>query len=112
AFAQGARLVTAHGPAGVGKTRLSQEYGLSVVRGSGSMRGGVWFCDLASAQSVEGIAEAVGKGLGLNLTQSDPVAQVHMALKLRGSMMLILDNFEQVVAFGPESIGTWLKDTA
>ena len=55
----GARLVSVLGIGGTGKTRLVTRYGRSWL---GEFPGGVWFCDLAPARSVDGIASAVAQG--------------------------------------------------
>jgi len=108
-FAEGARLVTVMGPGGVGKTRFTQEFGLRVV---GSYSGGVWFCDLTEARTVDGVCHAVGMGMGIPLTTADGVAQIHAAMRMRGAMLIVLDNFEQVTEFAAATVGVWMKDTS
>jgi len=110
-FQGGSRLVTVMGPGGVGKTRLTQEFGLQEAGRSGAYAGGVWFCDLTESRSLESLATAVGRGLGLHLTQADPVQQVYSALRMRGPMLVILDNFEQVSEHAATSVGAWMRDT-
>ena len=48
----GARLITVLGPGGTGKTRLVRRYGWSWL---GDWPGGVYFCDLSDARSLDGI---------------------------------------------------------
>jgi hypothetical protein len=55
----GARLLTVLGPSGTGKTRLACRYGWSWL---GDWPGGVCFCDLSEARSVEGILPGAGAG--------------------------------------------------
>jgi len=101
----GARLVSVLGIGGVGKTRL-------VTRFAWTRRtdypGGVWFCDLSQARSVNGIVFAVAQGLEVPLGQSDPVVQLGQAIAGRGNCLVILDNFEQVAKFAEETLGRWL----
>ncbi len=127
-FDEGVRLVTLLGPGGVGKTRFSQEFGLRVAGGSMSSSTNapsstrskvdgdtnppsIHFCDLTEARSVEGICHGVAQGVGVPLTTADAIGQIHAALKLRGAMLVILDNFEQVTEFADETIGLWLQGT-
>ena len=62
----------------------------------GDFPGGVWFCDLAQARSVDGIVNAVAQGLDVPLGSDDPVVQLGHAIAGRGRCLVILDNFEQV----------------
>lgn len=90
----GARLVTVTGPGGTGKTRLVRRYGRAW---RGDWPGGVHFCDLSEARSLEGVLNAVAVGLGVPLLQGDAAVQLGHAISARGRCLLILDNFEQVV---------------
>jgi predicted ATPase/Tfp pilus assembly protein PilF len=102
----GARLVSLAGPGGTGKTRLAVRFGWAWL---GEFPGGAWFCDLTPARSLEGIAHAVATTLQVPLGRDDLVEQIGRALAGRGRCLVILDNFEQVVAFAEESLGTWLS---
>ena len=64
--------------------------------GSATSPGGVWFCDLSQAPSLDGIVDAVGRGLDVPLGREDPVVQLGHAIAGRGRCLVILDNFEQV----------------
>ena len=101
----GARLVSVLGVGGTGKTRLALRYGRSWL---GEFPGGVWFCDLAPARSIDDIGSAVAQGLGVPLGSDDPVAQIGTAIARRGACLVILDNFEQVARFGRQTLGHWL----
>ena len=105
----GARLVSVLGVGGTGKTRVAIRYGRSWL---GDFQGGVWFCDLAPARSIEDIASAVAQGLEIPLGRDDPVAQIGGAIAGRGPCLLILDNFEQVVRFAGQTLGHWLAQAA
>jgi len=100
------RLLTLLGPAGTGKTRLAVRHGRQHLD---RFPGGVWFCDLSEARSIEGIATAVATALDVPLGRDDPVVQLGHAIAGRGRCMAILDNFEQVVAHAAETAGRWVE---
>jgi predicted ATPase/class 3 adenylate cyclase len=104
-FDQGARLVSVLGIGGGGKTRLATRFGWSWL---GDYPGGVWFCDLAPARTVEGLVSAVAQGLELPLGQEDPVVQIGQALAGRGRCLLILDTFEHLARWAEQTVGRWL----
>jgi predicted ATPase/class 3 adenylate cyclase/Tfp pilus assembly protein PilF len=104
-FNAGARLVTVLGVGGTGKTRLVTRFGWSSPE---DFPGGVWFCDLAQARSVDGILHAVALGLNVPLGNEDPVTQLGRAIAGRDECLVILDNFEQVARHADETIGRWL----
>ena len=99
-----ARLVTLHGPGGMGKTRLALRHAWAW---RGNFPGGVWFCDLAQARSLDSVLQAVGMALDVPLG-ADPVGQLGRAIAGRERCLLILDNFEQVTRHAAETVGRWL----
>ena len=101
----GARLVSVLGIGGTGKTRLVTRLGWDSL---GSFPGGVWFCDLSQARSLDGIVHAVAHGLELPLGKDDPVTQIGHAIAGRGRCLVILDNFEQVARHAEDTLGRWL----
>ena len=105
----GARLVSVLGIGGTGKTRLATRYGWSRL---GDFPGGVWFCDLAPARSLDGIVNAVAQGLNVPLGRDDPVVQLGDAISGRGRCLVILDNFEQVARDAERTLGRWLSRAA
>ncbi|MEP6874622.1 MAG: tetratricopeptide repeat protein [Burkholderiales bacterium] len=105
-FEDGARLVSVLGIGGTGKTRLATRFAWSRL---GDYPGGVWFCDLSQARSVDGIHFAVAQGLDVPLGQTDPVVQLAHAIAGRGECLVILDNFEQVARHAEETLGRWLE---
>ena len=100
------QLVTLLGPGGTGKTRLALEYGWhSLPR----WPGGVWFCDLAEARTLDGLAYAVADALNVSLGRDDPVVRLGDALSARGKTLVILDNFEQIAEHAETVLGSWLR---
>ena len=102
----GARLISVLGIGGTGKTRLVTRLGWDSL---GSFPGGVWFCDLSQARSLDGIVHAVAQGLEVPLGKDDPVTQIGHAIAGRGRCLVILDNFEQVARHAEETLGRWLS---
>lgn len=114
-FRQGVRLITLLGPGGTGKTRLSLQFGTQLVShfnadgDKGHRRGGVWFCDLTEATDVDSICSAVARSLGVPLMPGDAVQQLGHAILARGEVLLVLDNFEQIVAHGGATVARWMR---
>ena len=108
-FDQGNRLVTLLGPGGTGKTRLARRYGAGWL---GEWPGGVCFCDLSEARSLDGIYFAVASALGVPLSREDPAMQLGHAIAGRGRCLVIVDNFEQVVEHAAATVGRWLDRAA
>lgn len=93
-----ARLVTLTGPGGIGKSRLSIDVAQRVVDDFG---GGVHFVDLAPVRDPALVITAIAQGLGVRDTGDGPIDdKLRVALKRR-RMLLVLDNFEQVIAAAP-----------
>ena len=105
-FDNGARLVSLLGIGGCGKTRVAMRFGWQWL---GDFPGGVWFCDLASARSIEGLFSAVAQGLDVPLGQDDPVQQLGHAIAGRGACLMVLDNFEQLARHAEGTLGRWLE---
>jgi predicted ATPase/class 3 adenylate cyclase/Tfp pilus assembly protein PilF len=108
-FEAGARLVSLLGIGGVGKTRLARRYGWTWL---GDYPGGVWFCDLSSARSLESVCQAVAQGLDVPLGRTDPLVQLGDALSGRGRCLVILDNYEQVIDLAEATLGRWIERAA
>ncbi len=91
------RLLTLTGAGGVGKTRLALR--LATVL-EPEYPDGVWFVPLAQVVDPEQVASAITLALGLSeADERAPLAR--LATYLRGPrLLLVLDNFEQVVAAG------------
>jgi predicted ATPase len=98
------RVITITGPPGIGKTRLGTQLGREMLS---HFSGGCWFANLVEAVTVTGIAHAIFQAFGLSLSSAQKTQQESLVelLQPRGDLLLILDNFEQVVAFAGETLG-------
>lgn len=91
-------LVTLTGPGGVGKTRLSLQVAAELIE---DFPDGVWFVDLAQAGDPALVTPTIAQALavresgGLSLRDS---LKAHLRDK---HLLLILDNFEQVISAAP-----------
>jgi len=88
------RLVTLHGPGGIGKTRVAQEV---ARRYAGAQAGGVWFVDLSALSEAPQLATAIANAANLQLgvTEKDASVELLRALAPR-DMLLVLDNCEHL----------------
>jgi predicted ATPase/DNA-binding CsgD family transcriptional regulator len=92
------RLVTLTGPGGVGKTSLAVQV---AARQAGGFVDGVCFVSLAPVRDPDLLAPAIAQVLGLpDSGGATPIALLkdHLA---RRQLLLLLDNFEQLVAGAP-----------
>jgi predicted ATPase/class 3 adenylate cyclase/Tfp pilus assembly protein PilF len=93
-----ARLVTLTGPGGTGKTRLAVQIGAEVVE---SFADGVWFVPLAAVAGPDLVVSAIAQPLGVREVPGQTLLETAEET-LRGKhTLLILDNFEHVVAAAP-----------
>ena len=99
------RLVTLVGPSGVGKTHLAMHLAIERVAAS-RQGGGVWSCDLALAKSAADVAGTVAAAIGAEVGTDG----VGAALAMRGRILVVLDNFEHLVADARDTIGRWLAE--
>ncbi|HEY3079371.1 MAG TPA: tetratricopeptide repeat protein [Chloroflexota bacterium] len=93
------RLLTLTGPGGIGKTRLALQI---AADGLDDFEDGVFLIRLESIRDPGLLTTAVAQVLGLQTSDHRPAAgAVHDYLRNK-SLLLILDNFEQVVAAAPQ----------
>jgi predicted ATPase len=88
-----ARLVTLHGPGGVGKTRLALEV---AERTGGSYRDGVCFCDLAAVTEPHAVVRALATAAGLSERAFQRLDDQLVEQLADRHLLLILDNCEHV----------------
>ncbi len=84
------RLVTLVGPGGVGKTRLAVE---AATRAVATYADGTLFVDLAPVRNEQLVLGTIGRETGGGDRPADVIADRRM--------LLVLDNFEQIVSAGP-----------
>jgi predicted ATPase/class 3 adenylate cyclase len=102
-----ARLVTLTGPGGTGKTRLA----LAVAeRVRDRYPDGVWFVDLSAIAEPGLVASAIAQVLGVREGEGQSLASVLTARLRERQVLLVLDNFEQVVE-AASLVGELLTET-
>jgi predicted ATPase/DNA-binding CsgD family transcriptional regulator len=90
----GVRLLTLTGPGGVGKTRLALRVAEALAA---DFVDGVAFVSLAAIRDPDLVASAIAQALGVREARDRPVAE-GVKRHLRGrALLLVLDNFEQVL---------------
>ena len=104
-FEAGARLVSVLGMGGSGKTRLATRFASTWL---GEFPGGVWFCELSQARTLNDIYLAIAQGLEMRLAKADAALELAEAIQARGPCLLILDNCEQVARFANDTLGKLL----
>lgn len=86
----GARLLTLTGPGGSGKTRLAIEVAAELVP---EFKGGVFWVELAPIDEAELLVEEISRTIGAREDLARHIGE--------RELLLVLDNFEQVVEGGP-----------
>jgi predicted ATPase len=95
------RLVTLTGPGGVGKTRLALAAATALA---GDFPDGVAFVPLDSIGDAHLVVQAIARTLSLYQSGSRPLLD-HLAAVIRDQrILLVFDNFEQVVAAAPDVV--------
>lgn len=96
---QQARLLTLTGPGGIGKTRLALQIAAALDDDFG---GKVAWVPLAAVREAAAVMPAIAQAVGIDDAGYEPIAKtVQLALR-EARLLLVLDNFEQVLAAGPE----------
>ena len=99
-----ARLVTLHGGAGAGKTRLALEVARRRLDTARHVDG-VRFVDLSTVRSVEDVPDRIARSVGVVVVASDnELDQLGEALQAR-EMLVVLDNCEHLDGVGAMAAG-------
>ena len=98
------RLVTLTGVGGIGKTRLAQAVATAVRR---NFRDGVWWVDLTAVRDAALVPAAVAEALAIKESAGQSGAAALKSYLRSRQLLLLLDNFEQVVAAAP-LVSDWL----
>jgi len=89
------RLVTLTGPGGVGKTRLSLQV---AAESSERFADGTWFVSLAPISDPDLVIPTIAEALEVRETRGRPLLEQLEASLYEKQVLLLLDNFEQVVS--------------
>ena len=92
------RLVTLTGPGGTGKTRLGLQLAAQLID---QFPDGVWFVALAPIADPALVAATVMQALGLQDSGSTPPRDRLLETLRERELLLVLDNFEQVIDAAP-----------
>ena len=92
------RLLTLTGPGGTGKTRLSLEIAANVLD---QFADGVYFVPLSAINDPELVPSAIAQALAISTTGSRRPIDALLDHLREKQMLLVLDNFEQVVEAAP-----------
>jgi predicted ATPase len=106
-WASGAALCTLVGPGGMGKTRLARRFARRELARHEAER--VVFCDLSEVRGGDELVAALARALGVPPGAADPGAELAAVLAARQGTLLILDNFEHVVAPGRAVVTRWAE---
>ena len=99
------RLLTLTGPGGTGKTRLALQLAAAVAAGYPD---GVWFVALEPLRDPSLVLGTVARTIGIVQRPAETVLDALAAAISEGRVLLVLDNFEQVVEAASE-IGGLLR---
>lgn len=92
------RLITLTGPGGSGKTRLSLEVAADLLD---EYAAGTFFVPLAAISDADMLIPTIAQTLGLREQGEKPYARLLQEHLQEREMLLLLDNFEQIVAAAP-----------
>ncbi len=94
----GTRLLSLTGPGGTGKTRLSLQVAAAAAD---EFPDGIWFVALEPVRAPELVVATIGRALGVADSRNRPAIDTLADHIGEQRMLVVLDNFEQVVSAGP-----------
>jgi predicted ATPase/Tfp pilus assembly protein PilF len=103
----GVRLVTLMGPPGVGKSRLALQAAIDLQH---EFRDGALFVALAPVIGPGLVMDTIAEALGVRARASQPVDQAIREFLRHRHLLLVLDNFEHVLA-AAEPVATLLSES-
>lgn len=92
------RLITLTGPGGSGKTRLGLQVAERMLR---QFADGVFFISFAAITNPVFVVATIAQGVGLRITGNMPPLEALTAYLRQKRLLLILDNFEQLLDAAP-----------
>ncbi|HEY6408989.1 MAG TPA: NB-ARC domain-containing protein, partial [Ktedonobacteraceae bacterium] len=92
------RLLTLTGPGGIGKTRLGVQVATELLH---DFPAGVYFVSLAQIRDPEFVLPTIAQSLGLRETRGQSMQEQLRASLQEKHILLVLDNYEQVVVTAP-----------
>ena len=92
------RLLTLTGPGGTGKTRLALQAASELLD---DFVDGVWFVNLAPIGDPDLVASAIASVLGIGQVAGQPLDHMLRSFLREKRLLLLLDNFEQVLPSAP-----------
>ena len=98
ALSSASRLLTLTGPGGIGKSRLALQVAAEVVD---EYSDGVFFVPLAAVRDQSLVPKALADALQVPISEKKKVVDLLTGYLIQRQLLLILDNFEQVVGAGP-----------
>jgi predicted ATPase/class 3 adenylate cyclase len=95
------RLLTLTGPGGTGKTRLALRVAADLID---RFDHGVFFIDLSALRDTQAVLASIARTIGVTETPDQPLlAELERELE-HERVLLVLDNFEQVMAAAPTAV--------
>jgi non-specific serine/threonine protein kinase len=105
----GTRLLTLTGPGGVGKTRLALAAAAQITeKCCEGFADGVVVVDLAPVHDPEQVPDAIARACGFTDTGQPPLRDRIMGLLRERELLLVLDNFEQVLPMAAVTVAELL----
>lgn len=94
ALAERARLITLHGPGGIGKTSLATEAARQIAP---RFEDGAWFVPLAEVDDPAAVSAAIAHAIGLFDGPERTAASALLPYLTGRALLLVLDNFEHLL---------------